>query len=72
MKNKYRIMISSVFSAILVFYSFNFIPRNVSIIASRSLGRQIIDYILNFVLFTVVIYLALSLISFILKKLRSI
>jgi len=67
-KNKLKIIISSIISIVFVFYAFNFNPRNVAILATRSLGRQIFAYILNFVIFGVIIYLILSLFVFIQKK----
>jgi hypothetical protein len=67
--SKSRGIISSILALVLIFYAFNFIPRNINIIATRSLGRQIFDYLLNFLIFFIVIYSVSSLFSFIYKKL---
>lgn len=69
-KSKTRILISLGIATILVFYIFNFVPPAATIVASRTLGRQIFDYVLNIAIFTAVIYLGLSLFSFILRKLK--
>jgi len=66
--SKSRIATSLVVSAIFVFISMNFNPRNVNILATRSLGVVILDYIFNIVLFFVVIYLVLSAIMFLYSK----
>jgi len=65
---KLKIIVSSVVSALFVFCAFHFNPRNIAILASRSLERQIFAYILNFVIFFVVVYLVLSLFNFLAKK----
>lgn len=67
--SKLRLIITGIISVLLVFYAFNFVPRNANIIASRTLGRQIFGYILNFVIFFVVIYLIFCLIIYIYQKL---
>jgi len=69
--SKIRAIISAILAVLLVFYAFNFVPKNVNIVASRSLGRQIFDYVLNFVIFFVVAYLVFYLISFLVKIFRS-
>jgi len=54
--------------AIIVdFYAFNFVPRNINIIATRSLSVQILDYIFNFLMFFAAIYLAVTLIVYFIK-----
>jgi putative effector of murein hydrolase LrgA (UPF0299 family) len=63
-----RVVISAVLSVLLEFYAFNFVPRNVSIIATRSFSRQIFDYVLNFVIFFIVIYLVITLVTHLLKR----
>ncbi|HCM81781.1 MAG: hypothetical protein UV63_C0004G0036 [Microgenomates group bacterium GW2011_GWC1_43_11] len=63
-----RGIISAVLSLLLEFYAFNFVPKNINIIATRSLSRQIIDYALNFIIFFIVFYLTLTLIAYIIKK----
>jgi surface polysaccharide O-acyltransferase-like enzyme len=67
-KSKSRIIISSIVSVILVFISFNFNPRDIAILATRSVGRQIFDYVLNFVIFFAAIYLIISLLIFVYNK----
>jgi len=62
-----RAIWSGVLTLIIEFYLFNFVPRNINIIATRTLGRQIFDYILNFVIFFVAIYLAITLITYIIR-----
>jgi hypothetical protein len=68
LKNKIRLTLSAVFSTLFVYYCFNFVPRNVAILATRTLERKILDYILNFAIFFVVFYLILELLAFIFKK----
>jgi len=63
-----RIAISLIISAVFVFVSMNFNPRNVNILASRSLSVVILDYVLNILLFFVVIYLVLSAVMFLYHK----
>jgi len=65
-----RAIISGILSILLVFYFFNFIPRNINILSTRSLGVQIFDYILNFLIFFVIIYLLSAGIVFIYKRMR--
>lgn len=67
--SRIRLIVTGIISALLVFYVFNFVPRNANIIASRTLRRQIFGYLLNFVIFFVVIYLISCLITFIYRKL---
>lgn len=62
-----RAIWSAVTAIIFVFYCFNFVPRNINIIATRTLTVKILDYILNFVIFFVAIYLAVTLITYIVK-----
>jgi hypothetical protein len=74
MKNKFkliskiRIIVSAIASILLVFYFFNFVPRDIAILASRSLGRQILDYALNFAVFFVGFYFLLSVATFLYRK----
>ena len=63
-----RGIISAVLSLLLEFYTFNFVPRNIDIIATRSLSRQIGDYVLNFLVFFIVFYLVLTLGAYLIKK----
>ena len=58
---------SIVATLVFEFYVFNFVPRNINIIATRSVGKQIFDYILNFIIFFVVAYLVLTLIAYLIK-----
>jgi len=68
--SKKRIFIVSVISLLLEFYAFNFIPRNVNIIATRTIFVKILDYTLNFLIFFLAIYLVSTLIIFIVEKLK--
>lgn len=70
-KSKKRAVASLIISLLLVIYFFNFVPRNASIIASRSLARQIADYCLNIAIFFIVIYLFLSLMAYLRNKIFS-
>ena len=63
-----RGIVSAVLSLLFIFYAFNFVPRNINIIATRSLPRQIFAYVLNFVIFFIVIYLIATLIAYLAKK----
>jgi hypothetical protein len=63
-----RGMISAVLSVLFEFYSFNFVQRNINILATRSLSRQVADYVLNFLVFFIVIYLVLTLGAYLIKK----
>jgi len=58
-------------SVIIVIYSMNFVPRNVAIMAERTLARQIFNYAINIILFFIVIYLLLSLFTWVYKKIFS-
>lgn len=49
---------------ILEFYAFNFVPRNVNIIATRTLSVKIFDYVFNFLIFFIAIYLLAFVVSF--------
>jgi hypothetical protein len=61
--SKVRAIISAVLSIIFVVISMNFSQRNVNILAQRSMESIIFDYILNIVLFFVVFYLLISLLT---------
>lgn len=69
LKNKTRLILAAGFSVLAVYYFFNFVPRNVAILATRTSERIILDYTVNFVIFFVVFYLILSLGVYIFKKL---
>lgn len=68
--SKKRLLISSVLSLLLDFYAFNFIPRNVNIIATRTIFAKILDYALNFLIFFLAIYFVFTLIIFIVEKFK--
>ena len=68
LKSKTRFLVSLVASVLIVILSFNSVPRDVAILASRTPMRQMLDYILNFVIFFVTVYLLLSLFTFIINK----
>ncbi len=67
--SKSRIIVAGIISALFVFYFFNFVPRNINIVASRTLAVQIFDYVLNFAIFFVVIYLISCLFTYLYQKL---
>lgn len=62
-----RAIWSAVGAIIVDFYAFNFVPRNINIIATRSLSVQILDYIFNFAMFFAAIYLIVTLIVYLIK-----
>jgi len=66
--SKKRALVSAIISLLFEIYAFSFVPRNINIIATRTLPRQILDYVINFVLFFVVAYLILTPLSYLLKK----
>lgn len=67
--SKSRMIATAILSVLFVFYAFNFVAGNTNIVASRTLGVQIGDYVLNFVIFFAVIYLALCLLAYVYQKL---
>jgi hypothetical protein len=66
--SKNRSIISAILSIIIVFYAFNFVPRNLNIVASRTLLVQIFDYGFNFLIFFISFYLIVSLATYIYWK----
>ena len=62
---------SIVAALVFEFYAFNFVPRNINIMATRSAGRQIFAYILNFIIFFAVVYLVFTLIAYLIKLFSS-
>jgi len=50
------------------FYAIYLVPRNINVIAARSLARQIGDYVLNFLVFFIAFYLVLTLGAYLIKK----
>jgi hypothetical protein len=68
---KKRALWSGIVSVVWVFYLFNFVPRNINIVASRNFTHQILDYVLNIVLFFVIFYLISSLIIFLVSKAKT-
>lgn len=63
-----RALWSAIFAGLVVIYSFNFVARYAEVFATRTLGRKILDYGLNFLIFFVGIYLLLTLATFIIKR----
>lgn len=63
-----RALASTIVSLLVEFYAFNFVPRNINLLATRSPLRQVFAYVLNFVIFFVVVYLLLTLLAFALHK----
>lgn len=68
LKSKSRVIVSLVASVLIVIVSFNFVPRDVAILTSRTPPRQVLDYILNFIIFFVAVYLLLTLFTVIIRK----
>jgi len=68
LKSKSRFIVSLIASVLIVVLSFYFVPRDVTILASRTPIRQVLDYTLNFVVFFVAVYLLLSLVTLIINK----
>jgi len=70
--SKRRLAGSLAVSVIFVFWAMNFVSRNVDILATRSLPRIVINYLLNISFFFIIFYLvftaALLLYKRILKK----
>ncbi len=63
-----RLIIASVLALALEFYALNFVPAYAKIIASRTLPRQVGDWVINFLVFFVVFYLILTLAAWVIKK----
>jgi hypothetical protein len=63
-----RGIVSAILALVLEFYAFNFVTRNINIIATRTFTRQIFDYAFNFVIFFIVFYLVLTLATYLIKK----
>jgi hypothetical protein len=63
-----RGIIAAVLSLLFEFYAFNFIPRNIAIMATRSSAVQKIDYLINFLIFFIVFYLVLTLGAYLIQK----
>ncbi|HBL51798.1 MAG TPA: hypothetical protein DDZ05_01055 [Candidatus Blackburnbacteria bacterium] len=61
--SKKRALASAIISLLFVFYAFNFVPRNINLLETRSLLRQLLAFGLNFVLFFIASYLILTLIA---------
>jgi hypothetical protein len=66
-----RAIIAAVLAAVLEFYAFNFIPRNIAIMATRSPSVQKVDYLINFLLFFIVFYLVLTLGAYLINRFSS-
>lgn len=64
-----RLIAGAVIAAGLVFCVFTFIPLYADILATRTLAVKIFDYVLNFIIFFVVVYLAASLVTWLYRKL---
>lgn len=63
--SKGRAIVSGILSIGLVIYALNFVERNALILASRSTGRIVFDYVVNFIIFFIVFYLALLFLAFV-------
>jgi uncharacterized membrane protein required for colicin V production len=63
-----RGIIAGFLALLFEFYAFNFVPRNIAIMATRSLSAQKVDYLINFLVFFIVFYLVLTLGTYLIKK----
>ncbi len=63
-----RGILAAVLALVLEFYAFNFVPRNIAIMATRSFSRQVNDYLINFLLFFIGFYLVLTFAAWLIKK----
>jgi hypothetical protein len=59
-----RFNLALVLATLWIIYVFNFTAVYINILKNRSLGRQIIAYALNILIFTAGLYLAITLFSF--------
>lgn len=66
--SKKRIVASLILSAFFVFYAMNFNPRNINILATKSLGGVMFAYISNIVLFFIIFYLVATLVITLYRK----
>ena len=62
-----RAVWAAAISIVLVICSFNFNQRNVAVLATRTLSRQIMDYALNLVIFFLVVYLLLTFFAYLIS-----
>ncbi|MFA5776226.1 MAG: hypothetical protein WC988_01585 [Patescibacteria group bacterium] len=65
---KLRVANSLIVSTMFVFFSMNFNPRNVDILATRSYARIVLAYLSNIILFFIVIYLVATVVSLLRQK----
>jgi hypothetical protein len=63
-----RGIIAGFLTLLFEFYAFNFVPRNIAIMATHSLSAQKVDYLINFLLFFIVFYLVLTFGAYLIKK----
>jgi hypothetical protein len=63
-----RGVFAAVLAIVLEFYAFNFIPRNIAIMETRSLAIQKVDYLINFLIFFFAFYLVMTLGAYLVKK----
>ncbi len=66
--SKTRLAISLAVSTFFVFISFNFDARNIAILNTRSTERIFFNYVLNILLFFVIIYLIATVTTVIYRK----
>lgn len=62
--SKRRVVVAAAIALLLGFYVFNFVPRNINVLSTRPLARQIFAYVLNFALFFILAYLFLTLLAY--------
>jgi putative effector of murein hydrolase LrgA (UPF0299 family) len=63
-----RGILAGVLALALVYYAFNFVPRNIAVMASRSFSWRVSDYLINFLLFFIGFYLLMTLVAWVVKK----
>jgi hypothetical protein len=63
--SKGRAIVSAILAIGLVIYALNFVEGNLLILAGRSTGRIVFDYVVNFIIFFIVFYLVLLFLAFV-------
>jgi hypothetical protein len=63
-----RGILAAVLALALVYYAFNFIPRNIAVMSTRSVSWRVSDYLINFLLFFIGFYLLMSLVAWVVKR----
>lgn len=69
--SKKRVVVAAAIASLFAFYVFNFVPRNINVLSTRPLARQIFAYVLNFALFFILAYLFLTLLAYLVRTISS-